>query len=165
VGVERKDLGSWLNGPILGIGETGEVQEPGVRLGLPASGPGSVAGIGRRIVALFIDWIIAVTLVSLVSKGSLGFGVAPAQSSRSGWVCLVVFFFFVTAFTGFTGASLGQRFMKIVVARLDGSPIGLLRAVVRTFLLCLVIPAVFYDRDRRGFHDKAVGTLTLQRTS
>ena len=37
---------------------------PGERLGLPATGPGSIARVGRRFAALAIDWAAAV-LVSV----------------------------------------------------------------------------------------------------
>ena len=31
--------------------------------------------------------------------------------------------------------------------------------MVRTFLICLVIPPVVFNRDNRGLHDLAVGTI------
>ena len=51
----RGDLGSWLSG---GSVPSGETQGPD-RLGLPSSGPGSRASIGRRLVALCLDWAVA----------------------------------------------------------------------------------------------------------
>jgi uncharacterized RDD family membrane protein YckC len=33
---------------------------------------------------------------------------------------------------------------------------------VRTVLLCLVIPAFIWDRDGRGLHDKAAGTVVVR---
>ncbi len=50
--MERKDFGSWLEGPP----QLSNQEWPGKRLGRPESGPGSVARIGRRVGALFIDW-------------------------------------------------------------------------------------------------------------
>jgi uncharacterized RDD family membrane protein YckC len=41
--------------------------------------------------------------------------------------------------------------------------VGLLGGAIRAFLLCLVIPAVVYDRDRRGLHDKAAQTIVVRR--
>jgi len=43
---------------------------PGETLGLPASGPGSLAPMGLRVVALLIDWLICYGLAAL----ALGFG-------------------------------------------------------------------------------------------
>jgi uncharacterized RDD family membrane protein YckC len=34
--------------------------------------------------------------------------------------------------------------------------------VIRTVLLCLVIPPVVYDADGRGLHDRAAGTIVLR---
>jgi uncharacterized RDD family membrane protein YckC len=63
----------------------------------------------------------------------------------------------LTALTGFT---LGKRLLGLRVVRLDGRPVGL-RAVPRTVLLMLVIPALMMDRDLRGLQDKAAGTIVV----
>jgi uncharacterized RDD family membrane protein YckC len=47
------------------------------------------------------------------------------------------------------------------VVRLDGRPVGLLWSLVRTLLLVLVIPALVWDRDYRGLHDRAAGTVVI----
>jgi uncharacterized RDD family membrane protein YckC len=75
---------------------------------------------------------------------------------------LFVFFVAVSAFTWLTGASVGQRLLRIQIVLLSGQPLGFLRTLLRTALLCLVIPAVIYDRDGRGLHDKAVGTVAVR---
>jgi len=31
-----------------------------------------------------------------------------------------------------------------------------LQSVARQLMICLVVPAVIYDRDQRGLHDKAL---------
>lgn len=154
--MDRRDLGSWLDGPHFGGGE------PGERLGLPLNGPGSVARIGPRALALLVDWLLSVTVVTVVSFGTLGFAADQAVASRSAWTCLLVFFVAVTSFTWLTGASLGQRVMRVRVVLLSGRPLGLLRTALRTGLLCLVIPAVIYDRDGRGLHDKVAGTVVVR---
>src|SRR6478609_8786013 len=56
---DRRDLSSWLGGTpddSDGPGATRAVPR-GVRLGLPESGPGALAPLGRRVVALAIDWV------------------------------------------------------------------------------------------------------------
>ena len=40
---------------------------------------------------------------------------------------------------------------------------GLLGALARTVLLCLVIPAVVWDSDGRGLHDRVAGTAIVRR--
>ena len=61
------------------------------------------------------------------------------------------------------GSTLGMRLVGIRVAALGGGPPGPLGIVVRTVLLLLVIPAVIYDRDTRGLHDRATGTVVVRR--
>jgi uncharacterized RDD family membrane protein YckC len=63
---------------------------------------------------------------------------------------------------GLLGTSLGHRLVGIRVARLDGRRVGVPRAALRALLLCLVLPAVVYDKDRRGIHDLASGTIVLR---
>src|SRR5579883_2051373 len=55
----RTALGGWLEGPRIESGAGQESGYRGERLGLPESGPGSLAPQGRRLGALIVDWIIA----------------------------------------------------------------------------------------------------------
>jgi uncharacterized RDD family membrane protein YckC len=48
------------------------------------------------------------------------------------------------------------------VVRLGGASAGPLLAVIRTVLLAVVIPAVIWDHDTRGFHDKIAGTVPVR---
>ena len=43
-----------------------------------------------------------------------------------------------------------------------GGWVGLWRPIVRTALVLLVIPAVIWDADQRGIHDKIVGTVLIR---
>jgi len=144
----RKALGSWLGGasslnPSLGY--------PGQRLGMPQSGPGSVAGMGRRLAALVLDW-----LMSLLAASFFTFrwgGIAP----------LAVFYAEVLLFTALQGASAGQRILRLRVVRVsDRGQVPPLAVVVRSLLLFLVVPAAIYDRDGRGLHDRAAGTVVIR---
>jgi uncharacterized RDD family membrane protein YckC len=63
-----------------------------------------------------------------------------------------------------TGQSLGMRLVGLRVHRLtspDGVP-GFGPAVVRTALLLLLVPALVFDRDGRGLHDKAASTVVVR---
>jgi uncharacterized RDD family membrane protein YckC len=135
----------------------GEQMYAGQRLGLPVDGTGSAASWGRRILALFIDWI-ASSLVAAVISNALSVG---PDTERL--LPLLVFLVEVTLFTASLGGSFGQLALRMVVARLDGRPVTFLNALVRTVLICLVIPPVVFNRDNRGLHDLAVGTITLNR--
>ena len=123
---------------------------PGRRLGLPPSGPGSIARPGRRVVALVLDWAACL----LISHAFLGGG---------GTATLVVFAVEQALFVALTGSSPGHRVARMRVVRLDGARPGAVDAVVRAVLVCLVVPAVVTDVDQRGLHDRARGTALLVR--
>jgi uncharacterized RDD family membrane protein YckC len=125
-------------------------------LGLPPEGPGSVAGVGVRLLALVIDWAFA-NLVALMLAGT---GVWSAETGRV-WLPLVAWYLLTSLATGLTGASLGQWALGLRVLRLDRRPVGLLRGFVRTALIALVLPAIVGVGDGRGLHDLAVGTVVV----
>jgi uncharacterized RDD family membrane protein YckC len=129
---------------------------PGQRLGLPETGSGSVASWGRRIGALFIDWFASSFVAYVIVQ-------ATGTSLVQEWVTLLVFFVEVTLFTGLVGGSFGQLALRVWIARVDGRPVTILDAMIRTFLICLVIPPVVFNPDRRGIHDLVVKTVALQR--
>ncbi|MDP9442997.1 MAG: RDD family protein [Actinomycetota bacterium] len=138
--------------------EVGEQRWPGERLGLPAAGPGSVAGWGRRSLALVADWVLSMMAVAAFVGREVWTGEGAAL-----WAPLAVFALQRWVLTATVGASAGQVLTGIRVARLDGRPVGWWNALVRTALLCLVIPPVVYNRDHRGLHDLAVSTVTVVR--
>jgi uncharacterized RDD family membrane protein YckC len=63
---------------------------------------------------------------------------------------------------GTLGSTIGQRLLGMRVVRMDGASAGPLPAAIRTLLLAVVIPAVVWDRDTRGFHDKLAGTVVVR---
>ena len=121
---------------------------PGEKFGLPEDGPTSVPGMGRRLVALFIDWI----LCAIIATGLL----------HSQYWALVFFGAETYLLTVLTGTTIGKRVMGMRVARLDGKPVGLGWGLVRTLLLLAVVPPLVTDRDRRGLHDKAANTIVIR---
>ena len=153
--ITRQDVGSWLSGPSSVLPST--QQWRGERLGLPADGPGSLAGWGRRLLALMIDWFAAALLVRLFIP-SVAYGTAA-----SGVITLGFFFAELSLFTWLAAASFGQRICGLAVVRLDGQPVGLMRAILRSAQVCLLIPALIWDRDGRGLHDRSMGTVLVRR--
>ena len=126
----------------------GSESYPGERLGLPPSGSGSIARLGRRVGALFIDY-----------------GAAYLISGFFGWdplAILAIFALIQIVFIPTLQGSPGHRILGMRVVRLDGAWVGLWRPVVRTVLLTVVIPAVIWDADQRGLHDKAAGTVLVR---
>ena len=57
-------------------------------------------------------------------------------------------------------AGLGRR---ICVLTVYGGRLSLWRVALRTLLICLVIPAVVYDSDGRGLHDRIVGSRVFRK--
>jgi len=142
---ERRWAGSWLSGTT-GAGDTGTF--PGERFGLPEEGHGSVASIGRRLLALLIDWLLCSLIALAVFHSRLW--TLPIFAAET---------YLLTAFTGFT---VGKRVLGVRVARIDGRPVGLGWALVRTVLLLAVVPALITDRDLRGLHDRAANTIVIR---
>jgi uncharacterized RDD family membrane protein YckC len=144
--------GSWLSGPPLPSDF-----EPGVRLGLPADGPGSVASIGARVGAFIIDAIIA----NLVAYFPYVFGARYSQNER-GFVILGAFLLVELVFDAAYGQTVGKKLLGIRIIRVDGDGLaGVPWLLLRTVLLGVLVPAVVWDRDRRGLHDKASGTVVV----
>lgn len=131
------------------VTEVSENTYPGERLGLPSEGRGSIARPGRRIAALAIDWACAVV-------------VSIAFFSYDSFATLAVFAIVQLLFLPSLGGSPGHRLLGMRVQLVHGGWVGLWRPIVRTLLLVLVIPAVIWDADQRGLHDKAAGTVLLR---
>lgn len=139
-------MGDWLTG-VFTPGK--QSQYPGEELGLPQEGPRSVARMGRRFVALLVDWLLCVLITMTFSRHpqAITIGVFAAEV------------YLLTALTGFT---VGKRLLGIRVARLDGKPVGLWWALVRTVLLLMLIPPLVNDSDLRGLHDRAANTVVIR---
>ena len=110
--------------------------------------PLPMASNWRKAQAITIDWI-----------GSLF--VAALFSDRS-WT-LLIFFLQVAIMTALTGASAGQRLRGIRIIDVNTlqniAPLG---ALIRTFLILLVIPAVVQTRQGRGLHDLATKSAAVR---
>ncbi len=125
---------------------------PGEGLGLPREGSGSVAGTGRRLAALFIDWLLCMAIAVALAR--------PRPGDAGYWT-LAVFAAQDAVLTALTGLTVGKRLLGIRVARLDGSVVGAW-ALLRTLLLLAAIPPLLTDRDQRGMHDRAANTVVVR---
>jgi hypothetical protein len=137
---------------------------PGRLLGLPESGSGSLAGLGRRLLALFVDWFIAYGLAGL----AVTFGVMTSRQFLDGqvgaavvlatWLVLGVLAVRLFQFTP------GQFALGLRVASVDERlNVGVGRALVRGMLIAFVVPALFVDADGRGIQDRVTGTAVVRR--
>ncbi len=136
-----------------------ENEYPGQRLGLPREGRGSIARPGRRIAALLID---------VVSAGLIGYAFFSAPDPVTGVpfanpiATNLIFFAVQILFIPLLGGSPGHRIMGMRLELASGGWVGFWRPIVRTVLLALIIPAVVWDADQRGLHDKIVGTVLVR---
>ncbi|PRX97112.1 RDD family protein [Allonocardiopsis opalescens] len=121
----------------------------GRRLGLPESGPRSIPGFGRRIGAIFIDWLLAVAAAQLVP---LDHPLLP----------LGVFALVAVVSISLTGTTIGKRLLGVHLAPVGDGPPWAVRVLLRTLLICLVVPPLVWDRDGRGLHDLAARTVSLR---
>jgi uncharacterized RDD family membrane protein YckC len=145
-------IGGWLTGPPVAAGEA-----PGVRLGLPESGPGSVATAGARVGAFIIDAIVANLLAGVPYLFGVHYDIDVRNFAVFGAFLLVEFLFDLLY-----GQTIGKRMLNIRVIRVDGNGLGKPQwLLLRTVLLGVLIPAVVWDRDRRGLHDRASGTVVV----
>ena len=144
----REAIGSWLGGASSLRSGAGY---PGERLGLPRSGAGSVGSMGRRIAALVLDWFMSLLVAALFTH------------QWGGFMSLVIFYGEIIFFTSLVGSSAGQRLLRLRVARVsDRGRVPVLAVLVRSVLLFVVVPAAIYDRDGRGLHDRAAGTVVIR---
>ena len=149
------EIGSWLSGPESLGNPTGY---PGQKLGLPESGPGSLARLGRRAGALAVDWLIAYGLAGL----GLSLGLISVQTIAT--AVLVIWFVLGVVAVRLFGFTPGQYLLGLRVASVDNRlNVGLGRAVARGLLIALVIPALFTDADGRGFQDRLTATAVVLR--
>jgi uncharacterized RDD family membrane protein YckC len=125
---------------------------------MPRSGPGAVAGWGRRFVAIAIDWLLSMLVVSVFIGQDVWSGDGPAQ-----WLPLAVFGLEAWVLTTLLGGSAGQLIMRVGVRRTSGEPLDIFRALLRTFLILLVIPPLIFNRDQQGLHDLAVDSIAVRR--
>jgi uncharacterized RDD family membrane protein YckC len=126
----------------------------GERLGLPEEGPGSVAPIGRRLAAVLVDWMLCLMIA---------YGLLAHRDVRAADAWALAVFGVVTLLgVALAGTTPGKRLMRLRVVGLDGGRLRPPAAAVRTVLLLLFVPAVIWDRDTRGLHDRAAKSVQVR---
>lgn len=144
--ITRREMAGWVDGP---GGNIHAGRWPGDRLGLPESGPSSLARPVRRIAAVCIDWAIALVVSNVFFSGD------PLATLTTFALMHVV---------GLTllATTLGKALVRIQVVQVGGgSTAPIHKVLLRTVLLCLVLPLMIVDPDGRSLHDKAAGTVEL----
>jgi uncharacterized RDD family membrane protein YckC len=116
-----------------------------------------VASWLSRFGALLIDWFASMFVASIIARESMW------SADAAKWPVMAVFAAELALFTALAGGSFGQIVLRLAVVRLDGKPVNLLQALLRSVLICLVVPPLVFNRDNRGLHDLAAGTLVVRR--
>jgi hypothetical protein len=104
------------------------------------------------VLGILIDWAIALVLA---------YGLF--HSDPDGFITLGIFVVMQIFFLEILNGSVGHLIVGVRVVPLRPGLLGVWRPVVRTVLLALVIPAVIYDRDQRGLHDRWADTILVRR--
>lgn len=121
-----------------------------------------LAQLSTRFVALFIDWVSCMVLYGLLVWTDLW----PTPDPFGTNVLLaLLFLLYYTACLTFRDQSLGMAMMRIACVRADtGGRLGPWRALVRTLLLSILLPALtaLADPYQRGLHDHAAGSVMLK---
>ena len=137
----------------------------GQRLGLPATGSRSLAGTGRRALALLVDWLIAYGLTGL----AVPFGLMSIDTLRFTWVgptvIMAIWIVLGTVAVRLFTFTPGQYALGLMVVSVDGRTqyVGFGRALARMVLIAFVVPALFIDSDGRGIQDRITGTAVVRR--
>ena len=115
------------------------------------------ASWARRILALLVDWL------ACYAVAALAVGLGLVDGNPYGIYTMALFILETTVFTALVGGSFGKLMTRLRVVRADGSgaPVDLLHALLRSVLVCLVIPPLVFRPDGRGLHDMAAGTATV----
>jgi uncharacterized RDD family membrane protein YckC len=124
----------------------------GASLGLPADGPGSLATFQSRVAAFPVDAVGAAFVAALFTAPDL-----PGNWS------LVAFAVITVLTLVLVGQTPGMRLLGLRLAHpRQGERLAPWRAVVRTALLCLLVPALLVDADGRGLHDRLTDTAVVR---
>lgn len=137
----------------------------GERLGLPASGPASLASAGARVGAFVLDSIastlIAALFVQALHRGRSGHH--DFAGRLPGYWSLLPFAVDYVLGMLVAGRTLGMYLFGLRIIRVDrAEAVNPWRAIVRTALLMLLVPAVVFDKDGRGLHDRYTDTAVVR---
>lgn len=143
---------------------------PGAGLGLPEAGRGSIGSFPRRLAGVVIDWVLCL----LIANAALGLGFGEASGAAS-FAPLAVFAVENLVLVSTLGTTIGHRLVGLQVLRCHDRPVvtphglsvvagvpGFARGALRTGLLCLAVPALVWDGDGRGMHDRWAGTVIVR---
>lgn len=133
----------------------------GQGIGLPRSGSGSLSATGPRLLAFLVDALASSLVAALFVPRHPG---AHSLSDKlpGSWSLIPLALDYLVG-SLVTGRTLGMYLFSLRLVRVDRAvAVDPRRAVVRTLLLFLLVPALVFDRDGRGLHDRLTDTAVVR---
>lgn len=122
-------------------------------------------GFGTRFVAFIIDAILLGVINQIVA--SVFGGGDPTRVG--GLTTLIGIAYVVGLWTYWGGQTVGKKAMGIKVVKADGTPFGLVPAIIRYvgyiisgIVILLGFIWILFDPDKQGWHDKIAGTYVVK---
>jgi len=135
----------------------------GQRLGLPESGQASLASPGTRIGAWIVDSVLSALVAALFVEVIHDGRHRDFAQRLPGYWSLIPFALDYILGMLFVGRTLGMYLFGLRIIRVDrNEAVDPWRAVLRTVLLMLLVPAVVFDKDGRGLHDRYTDTAVVR---
>ncbi len=132
----------------------------GEQLGLPQEGPGSLAPTGPRLFAFVVDAVASSLVAALFVSGQRSGSFAHRLPGS--WSLLPLAVDYVLGML-IAGRTLGMYLAGLRIVRVEHRvAVGPARALGRTALLFLLVPALVFDRDGRGMHDRLTDTAVVR---
>jgi uncharacterized RDD family membrane protein YckC len=134
----------------------------GERLGLPEDGPGSLSTTGQRLGAFIVDALASALVAALFVQFLRKDGGDAASRLPGSWSLVPLAADYLIGLL-VAGRTVGMYLFSLRVIRVDRTAaVDPWRAALRTLLLFLLIPAVIWDRDGRGLHDRLTDTAVVR---
>lgn len=131
----------------------------GEAIGLPEVGPGSLATTGKRLGAFLVDALAAALIAGLFVQSRGG---DLAQRMPGSWSLIPLAVDYVVGIL-VAGRTLGMYLFGLRIIRVGREDaVNPVQAIVRTALLFTLLPALIWDRDGRGLHDRLSGTAVVR---
>jgi uncharacterized RDD family membrane protein YckC len=132
----------------------------GEKIGLPATGRGSLAATGPRLLAFIVDAAASGLVAALFVPRHAGDTLADRLPGS--W-SLIPFALDYVIGVLIAGRTVGMYLTGLRLIRVsEDVAVDPLRIIGRTVLLLLFVPALVFDRDGRGMHDRLTDTAVVR---
>ncbi|CAN5620093.1 hypothetical protein BH20ACT2_BH20ACT2_08780 [soil metagenome] len=158
---------------------SGPAEVPADPDAFPAQGPDSLAGIGQRILARILDALVLAVPAAALLLPQVSIDGDELSVDVPLWVTVALFamgFAYEVALVAWRGQTVGKIALRIRVARFtDGKVPAPSQAAIRhvlpavigvtpyvSILALVVYVSAAWDPMKRGWHDKAAGTVVVR---